>query len=443
MLSELHLREVGPAPAMDIEFAERLNIFTGDNGLGKTFLLDCAWWALTGSWPGPMALPNSAANQPSMGFVLDDSASSSTLLERAEIGYDFRTQSWGDPIGPSHRREKLHPAIYVRADGGVSVFEPLLLKTGGHRSPSKPGPDLAAINFRASQIWDGVTDEGNVPIINGLIRDLVQWQHDPEQGESSAFPTFLRVLNGLAHPEEAVEIGRPTRVYLHDARLYPTVRTSHGQYPIHLAPAGLRRILGIAYLTVGFWKQHLALAAITKTPPSRQIEVMIDEAELHLHPKWQRSILPALMSIGEGLTPETKTQLLVTTHSPLVLASIEPVFDPERDRLFLFDVAEGRVELNELPWAKQGDATNWLTSPVFGLSQARSIEAERAIIAANALMRSDLAELPEGLTTKEEIHEELCRVLPAHDRFWPRWIVQDPDDNDDKVGAAAGAAEVR
>ncbi len=43
MLKELHLRNVGPAEALDVEFAERLNVFTGDNGLGKTFLLDMAW----------------------------------------------------------------------------------------------------------------------------------------------------------------------------------------------------------------------------------------------------------------------------------------------------------------------------------------------------------------------------------------------------------------
>jgi predicted ATPase len=39
MLQKLHLKQVGIAPEFNIEFAHRLNIFTGDNGLGKTFLL--------------------------------------------------------------------------------------------------------------------------------------------------------------------------------------------------------------------------------------------------------------------------------------------------------------------------------------------------------------------------------------------------------------------
>jgi recombinational DNA repair ATPase RecF len=40
MLKEIHLKNVGPPPNIDIVCASRLNILTGDNGLGKTFLLE-------------------------------------------------------------------------------------------------------------------------------------------------------------------------------------------------------------------------------------------------------------------------------------------------------------------------------------------------------------------------------------------------------------------
>jgi AAA domain len=51
VLEYLHLKNVGPAPEMEMELAPRLNLITGDNGLGKSFLLDVAWWALTRKWP--------------------------------------------------------------------------------------------------------------------------------------------------------------------------------------------------------------------------------------------------------------------------------------------------------------------------------------------------------------------------------------------------------
>jgi DNA repair exonuclease SbcCD ATPase subunit len=51
MLEYLRLENVGPASSMEMEVSPRLNLITGNNGLGKSFLLDVAWWALTRKWP--------------------------------------------------------------------------------------------------------------------------------------------------------------------------------------------------------------------------------------------------------------------------------------------------------------------------------------------------------------------------------------------------------
>lgn len=56
-LSYLELKALGPIESAQLDFKERLNVITGDNGLGKTFILDCAWWALAGEWPGLPAMP--------------------------------------------------------------------------------------------------------------------------------------------------------------------------------------------------------------------------------------------------------------------------------------------------------------------------------------------------------------------------------------------------
>ena len=47
---------------------------------------------------------------------------------------------------------------------------------------------------------------------------------------------------------------------------------------------------------------------------------------------------------------------------------------------------------------------------------------ERAIEAAEAFLRGDPT--PPDLTTREQIHAELQRVLGGHDDFWPRWLVE-------------------
>ena len=51
MLEHLKLRDIGPARELELAYHPRMNLLTGDNGLGKTSLLDTAWWSLTGHWP--------------------------------------------------------------------------------------------------------------------------------------------------------------------------------------------------------------------------------------------------------------------------------------------------------------------------------------------------------------------------------------------------------
>jgi hypothetical protein len=92
--------------------------------------------------------------------------------------------------------------------------------------------------------------------------------------------------------------------------------------------------------------------------------------------------------------------------------------------LFLFELNKKTVTLEEIPWTKQGDVIGWLTSEIFGLKQARSREAEQVIEAAQAWMRKDdMKQFPENLQTEKSIHQQLITLLPGHDPFFPRWIV--------------------
>jgi hypothetical protein len=197
----------------------------------------------------------------------------------------------------------------------------------------------------------------------------------------------------------------------------------YGTVPLVLASAGMKRVISLAYLLVWAWQEHQRASVLLREPEADRVVFLIDEVESHLHPRWQRLFLPALLSAMNQLRSDVQVQVIATTHAPLVLASVEPEFDDVRDNLIhlIFDGTGVRIE--NQPWAKQGDAVNWLVSESFGLRQARSREAERAIEAAEAWMRGDQSALPADLATPDAIHAELVRLLPGHDPFWPRWIV--------------------
>ena len=92
----------------------------------------------------------------------------------------------------------------------------------------------------------------------------------------------------------------------------------------------------------------------------------------------KRLIMPSLVKVLERLNPSADVQLIASTHAPLVLSSVEPAFSLAKDSLVKFDLIDGNVSVERFPWQSYGDVSSWLTSDIFRLGAARSLEAERA-----------------------------------------------------------------
>ena len=184
-------------------------------------------------------------------------------------------------------------------------------------------------------------------------------------------------------------------------------------------PAGVRRMCKLAYLLAWTLWEHKEEAQRIGQPLSRQIIVLIDEPETHLHPRWQRTVLPSLAKAIEGwdIQHRPEVQFIVATHAPLVLASLEPLFDPERDALWKLDMVEGRVQIQRDLWRSRGDVNRWLVSDVFDLPSPTSAEAERVLKQAAAL----LSEREPASQDVQWVDAELGRLLPEMDPFFIRW----------------------
>lgn len=407
MLKHLEFHSVGPAAHMRIDFAQRLNLITGDNGLGKSFLLDTAWWALTRTWARRLVVPHRPPAKPSISFAY-------TKKSPGDYAYTSTFQRATDSWSVKASRPPMPGLVlYAQVDGGFAVWDP------ARNYWKKDVPDRPnAYLFSPGEVWAGHA------FCEGLVRDWASWQRE----DGDAFSALRSVLMALSPSRtNPLTPGSLRRIALDDPKEYPTLRMSYGEdVAVVHASAGMRRILAVAYLLVWTWREHVASSELLGSPPTNEIILLVDEVEAHLHPKWQRRIVPALLDVMDVLTGDhdARVQLIGVTHSPLVLASVEPKFevDDNTDKLFLLDEEADSVVLREQAWAKQGDVLNWLVSDTFGLSQARSVEAEAAIEAAEALMRGE-DELPVHLGTKDAIDAELKRVLPGHDPFWPRWVV--------------------
>ena len=287
---------------------------------------------------------------------------------------------------------------------------------------------------------DKIATSYGIPLGNVVVTDFSDGEFQPSFEENirgrdvfivqSTFPPADNLLELLMLVDAARRASAKTIVAVipyfglarQDRKDKPRVSVASKLVANLLTAAGVQRIVTLAYLVVWAWNEHKIEAGIARRDPEQHLVILIDEIEAHLHPQWQRRILPALLAVGQSLGTDLQIQFLIATHSPLVTASIEPVFDSEIDKLFHLDIEpknliESEAILKELSFMRYGPIDSWLMSDVFELKHARSLEAELAIEDAKSLQ---LQERP----PRQEIQvvsDRLAQYLSAHDEFWPRW----------------------
>jgi hypothetical protein len=421
MLKHLKMTNVGPAPTMELEFGKRLNILTGDNGLGKSFLLDIAWWALTRKWPaeinkrlpaGLMAKPH-VSGKATIEFTFTGKSKPVSYTST----FDRKAQAW---TGQSGRPSHSDIVLYAQVDGSFAVWDPARNYQYWHTNDKLDSQGRPpAYVFSPPEVWDGLRDPERGLLCNGLISDWAGWQKE----KGSAFKSLCSVLKALSPSKEEIIVpGELTRIGLDDPRDIPTLKMPYGQsVPVLHASAGIRRIIALAYLLVWSWEEHKQASKLLDQEITSQVIFLIDEIEAHLHPKWQRSIITALFSVMKTLNGKTDVQVITATHSPLVLVSLEPFFNSEKDAWFDLDFKgennQKRVVLTHRDFVIHGDVCNWLTSEAFDLSSSRSPQYEKLVADASKLLEKSDATINEV----RSMHQRLVAALSPKDSFLFRW----------------------
>lgn len=420
MLKHLKLTNVGPADA-DLKFGDRLNLITGDNGLGKSFLLDIAWWAMTRKWPaevnpkltaGKIALPTDRKKKAEIDFSF---AGLSTPKANVSV-FEPRLQNWSVPRG---RPANPGLVFYAMADGSFAVWDPARNYWRSEAADTLDRPP--AYVFSAKEVWEGLQRADGVWLCNGLIRDWASWQKE----KGRAFDKLVAVLSVLSpSPAEQLLPGGLTRISLDDVRDMPTLKMPYGQdVAVVHASSGMRRIISLAYFLVWCWEEHLKAKELLGEEPEAKATFLVDEVESHLHPRWQRTVIPALMNVMGKLTASAEVQLIAVTHSPLVMASVEPRFDEQRDAWWDLDLLSRQdastptVTFSKRQFLRLGDVSRWLVSEAFDLGSARSLEAEEALSQAAAILSEQLIDHEKA----KALDAELRKLLGDTDPFWIRW----------------------
>ncbi|MCB1189660.1 MAG: AAA family ATPase [Leptospiraceae bacterium] len=119
--------------------------------------------------------------------------------------------------------------------------------------------------------------------------------------------------------------------------------------------------------------------------------VMIDELDLHLHPKWQRKIVRDLKRTFP------KIQFFTTTHSPQIVSSVKSSF------LFFLSNEGGKINCKKKDYT-YGLNSNWVLKHIMG-AESRPIEVQNQINEIEKIIHNDMVGLQEIQDARKKLEE--------------------------------------
>lgn len=177
------------------------------------------------------------------------------------------------------------------------------------------------------------------------LREFMHWFRTQEKLGAGSDPRRLKVLDTLRSVVNQLVPEFSNLRIQESPRLGFMVEKGGNPFYLHQLSDGERSLLAVVLdLT-----RRLAIANPESEDPIAEgvALVLIDEIELHLHPKWQRDVIKRLPKIFRTC------QFIITTHSPQVIGEVQARC------VRILSTKEGRV-ISETPGMAYGVDSNWI-----------------------------------------------------------------------------------
>ena len=309
-IDRLRLANVGPFDDIEFEFDPQVNVFTGPNNSGKSSAL----WALGGVSVYPFGFPDK---------LLRDGEDARFEIQLCG-GALFDATDFALACTTDER-------VRVLEELGYSKFIPALRWSTEYRSP---GPTIShgvangadrvsyprGISHHEAQHLDLRMQSGLESNNASLVRDKAAIQEIIDLDYRSYIKReqkFRRILDEIGEVAAQITDGFITKfvgVNADSKGYFPTFHTVDGDLPLNTLSQGTQSIIQwLAHLMIGYAGYYDFPDDLTDKPGV----LIIDEIDAHLHPSWQRRIIPTLTERFP------KLQIFCSTHSPLMLAGLK------------------------------------------------------------------------------------------------------------------------
>lgn len=401
-ISKLVLENFRAWESLTCELDKKLNVFVGMNGSGKSSVLDAT--AILLSWVvnriktlnaagRPIVYADINNQQPSANLELKifDGAYSEWNIAKTKKGYS-KKDAVSILISATEFSKKIQKNI-TEHNGKTNI--PLFVYYPVNRSVLE-----IPLRIRSKHDFDIIAAYDESLISAAKFKVFFEWFRNQEdiENENRKYLNESVKPEGFEFPDRQLEaVRKALSIFMSDFKNW-TVRRS----PLRMEVEKNSQKLTVNQLSdgekclmalIGDIARRMAIAnPLRDNPLHGEGIVLIDEVDLHLHPLWQRMMIPRLLETFPNC------QFLISTHSPHVLTHVQP------QNIFILSTEDGKFTC-EHPQESYGKTSERILEDLMGLETTRPTKVTEAL--KTLFVRINNGELEQAKKDAELLQQEI------------------------------------
>ncbi len=356
------------ATLLPLELHNRLNVFFGTNGSGKSSILDAS--AILLSWFVNRIKHDGSSGRPIIEPDIRNGEASANLqmtcnyrhiffewnIVKPRTGYKREAVSLLTPLAVVARMVQSE----ISATNGLTNL-PLI----AYYSVNRAVLDIP-LRIKEQHSFDLLSAYNDSLTGGANFRAFFEWFREREdlENENRKYAEQPVKTDEYQFPDRQLEAVRAALLLFMPEFTNLTVRRN----PLRMEVEKNGKRLTVNQLSdgekclmalVGDLARRMAIAnPVRSNPLEGEGIILIDEIDLHLHPKWQRLIVPKLLEVFSNC------QFIISTHSPHVITHVQP------ENLFLLKQTDVGI-VAERPVESYGKSVDRILEDLMGLETTR------------------------------------------------------------------------